>query len=197
MDENTKRLFDAFSDTVGLLISVATLILAYIIYKKGIIEYHDTNKTKRAEFLEKLIESFNADSLTIAKQTLDDFVFPTGLKFTSETYYSLPCVNFVQTLRDHTKTVDGITDDTELQIRASFSALLDFFSKLSYYLSNELITKKELGYFKYYIDRINYIDSKSVTRDSKSERLRKDGIKIFVNTYFDSAEYEKLFAAVK
>lgn len=198
MEEETKRLFDVAFDGVGLLLSIGTIILAYVLYKKGIKEYKENNKTKRAEFLEKLIESFNDQSLKIAKDVIDDFVYPNHAEYKSlDQYYALPCVNLVTTLRNHNDTPDGITDSAELEIRESFSAFLDFLFKLSYYLKNDLITPIELGYFKYYIERINYLNANNSSDDAKRDAFRKEGVRIFIKTYFNADDYERLFRSLQ
>lgn len=190
MDQYTKNIIDVFT-------AIATLCLGLFIYLKGIKEYKKANKTKRAEFLEKLIESFNAKTLQIAKDIIDDFVYPQDTKYTSKTYYSLQCVNLVETLRNHSDTDEGIIDPIERQIRNSFTNLLDFFFKLSYYYSNKLITKDELLYFKYYLDRIDYTNPDTTSSEPERERLRKEGIEIFVNNYFNPKDFERLFIAIK
>jgi hypothetical protein len=45
----------------------------------------------------------------------------------------------------------NIIDQKEIEIRDSFSALLDFFGKLGYLLDRGLVKKEELRYFEYYI----------------------------------------------
>jgi hypothetical protein len=41
----------------------------------------------------------------------------------------------------------------EIVIRTIFDALLNFFGKLGYLIDTGIITKKELGYFLYYIEK--------------------------------------------
>ena len=48
-------------------------------------------------------------------------------------------------------TPGNIIDAKEIEIRDSFSTLLDFFGKLGYLLDRRLIKKEELHYFEYYI----------------------------------------------
>jgi hypothetical protein len=149
----TKLLFDA----LGIALGAGTLWLAWVAYKKGIREYLMNNRIKRAEFLESLIKMSNNEALYPAKQILEDFVWPDNISLTGidlTKYNNLPCVKIQRTLRDH--KLKDVTDKDELMIRKSFGELLDFFTKLSYYLENRLITSKELGYFKYYIEKINY-----------------------------------------
>jgi hypothetical protein len=52
-------------------------------------------------------------------------------------------------LRNHEDR--DVTASDEIAIRMSFDSLLDFFVKLEYLLSMNLIKKSELEYFNYYI----------------------------------------------
>jgi hypothetical protein len=56
-----------------------------------------------------------------------------------------------QLLRDHKDS--PVTDQVEQRARQSFDDLLDFFTKLDYYLTPKLISKQELYYFSYYINQ--------------------------------------------
>jgi hypothetical protein len=58
-----------------------------------------------------------------------------------------------------------ITDYGEIQIRESFSALLDFFGKLEYLMERGLIQREDLRYFEYYINK---------AKDDKAVRLFAD-----------------------
>lgn len=193
------------SELSGLAISIGTFVIGLFIYNRGLGEYRISNKAKRAEFLEKLIKMFDDTPLKPAKDILEDFVYPDHLSIkgmTNEQYNKLPSVNIVKTLRDD-KTAD-VLDPTELEIRKSFSDLLDFFAKLSYYLDNELITPKELGYFRYYIDKINYnikkpvlqSDPQGVRESIERENHKKAGIETFIRTYFYPEDFERLFNAL-
>lgn len=54
-------------------------------------------------------------------------------------------------LRNHTER--SVTGEGEHRARQSFDDLLDFFTKLDYYLTLKLISKQELNYFLYFIQR--------------------------------------------
>jgi hypothetical protein len=58
-----------------------------------------------------------------------------------------------------------ITDSGEIQIRDSFSALLDFFGKLEYLMERGLIKRGDLRYFEYYINK---------AKDDKAIRIFAD-----------------------
>ena len=50
-------------------------------------------------------------------------------------------------------------DEDEIRIRLIIDSLLNFFGKLGYLMDNDLITKKEINYFLYYIERAIYDES--------------------------------------
>jgi hypothetical protein len=142
-------LFAGFITLVGLL--------------KGLLEYSKTNRIKRAEFLEKLIAEFNEPGLFIAKRILDDFWVNTegdremtdnelireGSREKKEKEVLRSLVSDL--LRNHAER--SVTGEGEHRARQSFDDLLDFFTKLDYYLTLKLISKQELNYFLYYIQR--------------------------------------------
>src|SRR5258706_9041447 len=127
---------------------------------KGLIEYSKNNKIRRADFLERLIVEFNGSKMFLAKRILDDFwIEREGNKEISDADLiklgsmdkkeKKELVDLVKDLlRNHgEKSVIGYG---EHQARQSFDDLLDFFTKLDYYLSLKLISKQELTYFLYY-----------------------------------------------
>lgn len=178
MAPTEKEFLEIVIKSIDLLLGIATFLIGFLIYKKGIAEYRNSNKVKRAEFLEKLIQDFNGDALKVAKYVLDDF------EVKGRYGEELPVI-----LRNH-KTKD-INDKTEVEIRASFDMLLDFFIKLSYYRQNDLITREELIYFRYYIRKISISDWDSPASDPK-----KEGVRIFINTYYDREPFVYLFKEV-
>jgi hypothetical protein len=178
MDDCTKNLFDVINDCIGILVSMATFYVGYLIYTRGIVEYKNGNRLKRAEFLEKLIQDFKKSSMDIAKDLLDDFIVKG--KYQAD----LPVI-----LRDH--KIADVIDPTELDIRASFDELFDFFTKLSYYRRNELITAKELAYFKYYINKIRVDDFGKVNSDNA-----KEGARTYINTYYFKEDFEIIFSDI-
>ncbi len=130
---------------------------------KGLLEYIKANRIKRAEFLEKLIVEFNESGLFIAKRILDDFWVNTegnrensdeelireGSREKKEKEVLKSLVK--ELLRNHTER--SVTGEGEHRARQSFDDLLDFFTKLDYYLTLKLISKQELNYFLYFIQR--------------------------------------------
>lgn len=130
---------------------------------KGLMEFIKNNRIKRAEFLEKLIQEFNEPKLFLAKRLLDDFwVEPDGAESMSDIKLlkmgsaekkdagQLSAL-FRELLRNHAER--SVTGYGEQQSRQSFDDLLDFFTKLDYYLSLQLISKQELIYFLFYFER--------------------------------------------
>jgi len=135
-------------------------------------EYRKSNRIKRSEFLEKLITEFNEEKTYAAKKLLDDFWFDDTLQNHHE-LKEMSAKEFIErgsgkkkiglsrhlkiVLRDHKDSpeqTEGISP-VEQVVRESFDQLLDFFTKLDYYLSLKLISKKELSYFEYYINCCN------------------------------------------
>jgi len=144
---------------IGGLITLLGLI-------KGLVEFIKNNRIRRAEFLEKLIVEFNGSNLFLAKRILDDFWIETegtpemsdadliklGSVEKKEKNELRRLVNDL--LRNHAER--SVTGNGEHRARQSFDDLLDFFTKLDYYLSLSLISKNELHYFLYYFERCAY-----------------------------------------
>ena len=133
---------------------------------RGLMEYSRNNRIKRAEFLEKLILEFNDPKMFLAKRILDDFWIDTEgneeipdaelvKKGSAEKKEREQLIELVTVLlRDHEER--AVTSYGEQQARQSFDDLLDFFTKLDYYLSLKLVSKQELIYFLYYFNRCAY-----------------------------------------
>lgn len=134
-------------ESIAFLITVSGAFIA-------IIEFRSNNRIKRAEFLEKLIIEFHHSKLDIARSLLDDFIYvPKANRELSPQEQLEMAQSLDSFLRDHKE--EPITTEGEIKVRASFDNLLDFFTKLSYYLKQKLIQPSELSYFKYYIIRIS------------------------------------------
>lgn len=100
--------------------------------------------------------------------------------------------NLIHILRNHRGRENMIENPGEQAIRDSYDSLFDFFTKLSYYKSNDLISDRELTYFKYYIDKIRVEDFDKVCEDKK-----KEGARIYILTYFEREDFELLFNSVQ
>lgn len=139
--------------TTGYIIAIGTAIGGMVAFFKGLKEYQSNNRIKRAEFLEKLIVEFLDTKSDIARGMLDDYVYVSEAHREAspieQQELAIPLVTY---LRDH--VIEPIGTHDEIKVRKSFDQLLDFFTKLSYYLKQELITPAELSYFKYYLKKI-------------------------------------------
>ena len=140
-------------------------LLTFITFVKGLIEYSRNNKIKRAEFLEKLIEQFNEPNTYLARRVLDDFWIGKEVspemsdkqliqKGNEESEQGRKDFSIKELLRDH--KLKSVPNPVEQRARQSFDDLLDFFTKLDYYLTLKLISKSELYYFGYYIKQRAY-----------------------------------------
>jgi len=165
---------------IKFVITIGTAVGGTIVFFKGLREYQANNRIKRAEFLEKLIAEFLDAKSEIARGLLDDYVYVTKenreaspLKQMEE---AIPLATF---LRDH--RVAPIRSLDEINVRKSFDNLFDFFTKLSYYLRQELISPKELSYFRYYLEKI----------EKKSEVID------YIKRYYYWHDFESLIAALK
>jgi hypothetical protein len=161
-------------------ISVAA-IGAIIVFFVGRYEYRKSIKIKRAEFLDKLIAEFLDKETEIARSLLDDYIYVTDeLKGLSTEEQKQKAVKLGFYLRDHDKCPIKNTD--EIKVRKSFDELFDFFTKLSYYLSNNLISASELTYFKYYLNKLEQ---------------KKDDVNEYINKYFYMKDFQTLLIALK
>lgn len=136
-----------------------TLFTFYMTFK----EFKGNNKTKRAEFLEKLTEEFNDPKMFLAKRILDDFWIEVEgsqqltdvdlIRLGSEKgIKKIDLTEKVKHLLRHHETV-SVTGFGEQKTRQSFDDLLDFFTKLEYYINLKLNSEKELDYFGYYLNK--------------------------------------------
>lgn len=74
-------------------------------------------------------------------------------------------------LRNHEDR--DVTASDEIAIRMSFDSLLDFFVKLEYLLSLNLIKKTEMEYFDYYIKKT--VENAAVVRYMKTYKFPLKG----------------------
>jgi hypothetical protein len=113
-----------------------------IVFLVGRVEYRNSIKIRRAEFLDKLIAEFQDKNTSIARGLLDDYVYVTDkMKELTPSQQKEMAEPLSKYLRDHHE--HPIENDEEIKVTKSFDALFDFFTKLSYYLSNKLISPKE------------------------------------------------------
>jgi hypothetical protein len=147
---------------------IAGGIITLIGVIKGLWEFSNANRIKRAEFLEKLILEFSDKKMFLAKRILDDFwlllEYDAGKYKPEDIDEELIKEGSIEKkeknelkslvkdlLRSHNER--SVTRNGEHRARQSFDDLLDFFTKLDYYLTLKLISKDELNYFSYYIKK--------------------------------------------
>ena len=167
------------ADIIDALKLAVTAIGGITLFFIGRFEYSKSVKVKRAEFLDKLVTEFLNKDTEVARNMLDDYVYVIEenreLDPVAQKSQATPLAAY---LRDH--DIDPIGRKDEIAVRRSFDKLLDFMTKLSYYLSNNLISSSELQYFRYYIHKI----------DNKAE------VKGYISKYFYLEDFILLFNAV-
>ena len=134
-------------EPVSLAISITTTIIGIIGGSFAVMTYLKNQRLQRQAIILPLMKEFDTDMrLDAARRLLEGFKYipeGQGHAFDKDGLNTL--------LRNHRKSTDSRIDPAELKVRESFVALLDFFGKLGYLLDIKVITKKELGYFKWYI----------------------------------------------
>lgn len=153
-----------------LIVKYGGALGALLLFFRGYLEYRRANATRRAEFLDKMIHEFNAPEKKIALALLDDYGYNGEHGFCA--------VDLSVVLRDHTKL--AIATLVEVDCRKSFDSLLDFCTRLSYYVQNDLMSSRELIYFRYYLEKV---------RDNAAVRA-------YINRYFYAKDFEELFDAL-
>jgi hypothetical protein len=144
----------------------------------GIFSYFRNELERRKQTIFPLIEEFNTDrKLFVAKSLLDNYSFRREVlaRFSFTQNFDVPDEAYIKRgsimaegkggfiaeyenpkdlkhiLRNHE---DGdVTASDEIAIRMCFDSLLDFFVKLEYLLSMDLIKKTEMEYFDYYLKK--------------------------------------------
>jgi hypothetical protein len=172
---------------------VISIIIGIVGITYGTLQFFRNRRLKRQEIILPLIREFDTSKkLQLAKMILDDFVlYPEkrmGWSIKEERYYRRQ--NLGKILRYPMKPEEVIVDQGEHDIRDSFSSLLDFFGKLGYLLDLGVITKKDLGYFQYYIRRARYHEEKN-----EEGRITKRADNIELIIYAKNYEFE-LFAVL-
>ena len=141
---------------LGGALTLGTFIITYFEFRKN-------NKVRRADFLDKLAQEFNDPKMYLAKKILDDFWIETQgdptlsdadlvFRASQEKIEEAKLKTDVKTLLGDHKQMPIIGYGRH-KARQSFDDLLDFFTKMQHYLDLNLVKKKELNYFIYYLDR--------------------------------------------
>ena len=135
------------------------------IRKKELEERQRGLTLKRQEILFPLIKEFDeGEKIFYAKELIDGVhikLEDNNRKFKTYSKKDFPNL-LIRKDNDYTKPLD----EDEIRIRLLIDSLLNFFGKLGYLMDNELITKKEINYFLYYIERT--IDDESIIAFAKN-----------------------------
>ena len=121
------------------------------IRKDELDEYKRGLTLKRQEILFPLIKEFDeSENILYAK----DLVAGIDIRLKDnngelQTYTKKDLSNYLTRMDYDTKQLD----EHENRIRTIMDSLLNFFGKLGYLMDNELITKKEINYFFWYIEK--------------------------------------------
>ena len=103
---------------------------------------------KRQEILFPLIKEFDEkENLYYAKEMID------GIPFEAIPKKDATKKTYTHSYLDLLYAKNQFNDD-ELFVRIIIDNFLNFFGKLGYLLDNEIITKKEVSYFLYYVDKV-------------------------------------------
>ena len=176
------------------MIEIISIVVGIGGFLFGLIQYEENKKLKRQEIIFPLTKEFEeSDKLKNAKLILDGFILDARDPYHPERtnwqrkeldrlgkgYYRK---NNLNTILRVPKNYDKISDPGEMDIRNSFDSLLDFFGKLGYLIHIKIITRKEIIYFQYYIDKI--IETKDVRLYISEQRLNfrtKNSTNLFHN----------------
>jgi hypothetical protein len=150
---------DNITSIIGTLTAAGGIATVLIGFRKWLTEQQQIRISRQAEtvkdvVLPLILEFDKSEELMIAKNILDDT--PIGNRFYDEKRLS-------STLRDHRNNREPWVKGDKA-VRDSFDSLLDFFSKLEYLSSIDLLSQQQLEYFRYYIDKaaennavVNYV----------------------------------------
>jgi hypothetical protein len=136
-----------------LIIKTTTLVVSFVIALKGLFEYSKSQKVKKFEILNKLIDEFEHTKTEVARLILDEF----SVEGDNGKVYKR---DLQETLRNHKDKL--IPFGIETEVRESFDKLLDFYSKLEYMLMLGLLNKNDLFYFQYCLQKI--FDDKAILK---------------------------------
>lgn len=122
------------------------------IRKKELEERQRGLTLKRQEILFPLIKEFDENkNIFYAKELVDGIHINVKDNNGKLKTYTKKDLNLLYRKdNDYTKPLD----EDEIRIRTFMDSLLAFFGKLGYLMDNELITKKEINYFVYYIEEV-------------------------------------------
>jgi hypothetical protein len=155
-DANTSFIIATLIPT---LVGAATAFIALITYWKGQL-------LNRKDLIIPLMKEFdNSEDLFLAKAIMDDFtcnippsntnseILKNLYNMSQDDFEFYNKSNLKEFLRDHRDPeAEPVTSIKERTVRRSFDSMIYFFFKLEYLYRIGLLKKKELYYFKYYMN---------------------------------------------
>jgi len=154
---NIIEVVNTFITPAANFATVGALLFSILQYSKEQVKNRSEQAKSRKDTVYKLISEYRgSEKIQLALKILDDFVVKpldeNDVVKPDHPYDYYRKSNLGSILRDHLEA--PITDLGEMAIREAFDELLDFLGILGYYLSEGVITKQDLSYFNYYIDKL-------------------------------------------
>lgn len=173
-----------------LLVKYLTFFGSATAFILTLYQWREQTNIKRAEFLESKIEDFENPKNFLARSILDSF----SVAYESVNKTDEDIVRIGSSRRGYEKDIQfknlasnllaqlPDTSNCRQRVKLSFDHLLDFFGKLEYYHSLQLLTDSEILYFNYYLEKcsaspaiLKYANRTEANRFlSLVERLRKN-----------------------
>ncbi|MBS2020271.1 MAG: hypothetical protein JST00_45850 [Deltaproteobacteria bacterium] len=196
MDEATKRVFDA----VLAVLAMGGGVVAFV---KALHEWRESQRWKRSEQLDKLVEKFESTPLLRLACTIVDWT-------TREVKYDGKEVvitnrDVLLALRDHTEG-SGVRSFEGQQplIRDAYDCLLTFLARLEVAIETRLVDEEPAKtYFAYWLKRFVTMDKHprdfrdsdaEVLSEGLGERTPEEMAAVYVNAYADLAVIRSLCA---
>ena len=143
------------SDVILTILGMGGAIIAF---QQTIREWRESQRWKRSEYLDKLIEKFEGDERVQLACTAIDWTARTtefrGRKVTLTNY------DVLRSLRPHAELQEGETYEGEQSIiREAFDSLLNYFCRLESAIATDLIDRSPAkDYFEYWLKRFVTMD---------------------------------------
>ncbi len=133
---------------IGTVTAAGGIATVFIGFRRWLTEQKQSRISRQTETVKNVVlplilEFDKSEELMIAKNVLDDTPIEYG-------FYDKEKLS--RTLRDHRNNREPWVKGDK-PVRDSFDSLLDFFSKLEYLFSIDLLTQQQLEYFRYYINQ--------------------------------------------
>jgi hypothetical protein len=156
-------------ETWDVVLKSIAIFGSFVAFIFSLVTWNEQNHIKRADFLENKITEFEDTSKLLARSILDNFAVCDTANAIAATMRAQEMIfigssrikdsldkNPDITFENIGKALNKLLPDTSIsrqKVRLSFDKLLDFFGKLDYYTNLDLMTKKEVEYFTYYVKR--------------------------------------------